>query len=525
MRTIETIHVDEAQYDELQVAHDELEAVFEANPDGLLVLDLDGRMTRANEALLALLGKSRDQVVGRSCREVLQTPICGSDLCPLHNPPQGNTAAKIETTITGEARAIPCLVSVRPVRSPDGTQTGIVESIRDIRERKRYEEALLESQQAAIRANENRDQFLRNISHELRTPLNGIIGMSSLLAGTQLDDQQRMFVNTVVTSSDHLLALVNDLLDFTRIEAGRLSLSESSLNVRDLAEELRLLFAWKAKERGLGFGVTVDEGVPSTIGTDRVRLKQVLSNIMDNAIKFTEQGAVRLTIRPGSDAEHLCYEVSDTGVGMESREVPSIFESFRQLDGSYARHRGGLGLGLSIARKLVQLMNGRIDVETTPGEGTTMSVRLPYRDHTRPALELETTSDTVISERSGRLVLVVEDEPINTLYLEELLHTHGCRVTSVRTGEEALIAVAKNRFDIALIDIGLPTISGIETARRIRERELTDGDGRIPIVALTAHAFDEDRQACMDAGMDDFLTKPLDESALFQTLDSLSRPA
>jgi len=226
-----------------------------------------------------------------------------------------------------------------------------------------------------------------------------------------------------------------------------------------------------------------------------------------------------------SEAEdHLCFSVSDTGIGMDPNDVSYIFESFRQLDGSYSRRRGGLGLGLSIANKLIQLMGGWINVETHPEKGTTMSVNIPNGEDSHAQHDHAAETGLPRSPENGLAVLVVEDEPINTLYLEELLHTHGCRVTSTRTGEEALSAVKRSSFDIALIDIGLPTISGIETAKRIRlwEQEL-GSSGHMPIVALTAHAFDEDRDACLAAGMDDFLTKPVDESALFGTIERLAR--
>lgn len=498
------------------------QVLFHTNPMPMLIIGSDGVVRAVNEAFASLTSQEAESVVGRTCCSAVCAEGSGTGACPVMKHRGDETAVQIETEIrAGDGSRIPAYLFAKPFHE-DEECAGIVATIVDLTESRSYQHALAESQQAAIRAEQNKDQFLRNISHELRTPLNGIVGMSSLLGATELSDQQRKFLDTVITSADHLLGLVNELLDFTRIEAGRLTLDGTEFAIRDLAEELRLRHAWLARERGLVVQITVDEAVPHRIVADRVRLKQVLSHLMDNAVKFTQTGTVTLEISVAQPANKLMFTVSDTGIGIPDDDVQYIFESFRQLDGGYSRRQGGLGLGLAIVKKLVQLMKGSIQVDTGPDRGTSVQVMIPLSMAGPVDSDLgPNQEDHSVPKKTPWSVLIVEDEPINTLYLVELLQNRGCIVTSTRTGEEAIAEFGKQEFDVALIDIGLPTISGIETAARIRRIERERGGRQTPLIALTAHAFDEDREASLNAGMDSFVTKPFVEVELFATIASL----
>ena len=393
--------------------------------------------------------------------------------------------------------------------------SSMVEGVQDEMLRLRFENSRIAAEReaalvAAQAAAEARMRFLANMSHEIRTPLNGILGMGRLLATGHLDAAQRRRVDTVIASGDHLLALVNGVLDFSKISAGKLEIERRPFALREAVGGAVSLLAARADERDIGLRIRVADSVPRWVEGDAARLSQVLINLVGNAVKFTENGHVAVNVRgvPGRDGaptSRLLFEVIDTGVGIAPADRERIFEAFQQGDDRTTRRHGGTGLGLAISKEIVQLMGGEIGCESTPGQGSRFWFRVEL-----PAVEAP-------PERAGKPangvtahLLLVEDNPINREIAKEALEFSGFVVACAEDGEQAVALSAEMAFDAILMDCQLPVLDGYGATQRIREREAAAGAKRVPIIALTANVMAEDRERCLAAGMDDYLPKPFD---------------
>jgi len=409
-------------------------------------------------------------------------------------------------------------------RTPDG---GMVSVYRDMSQK---EAQLSRAMQAAEAASEAKSEFLANMSHEIRTPLNAVLGLNGLLLKSPLNAEQRHHAELVQSSGQLLLSLINDILDLSRIDAGRIDLHPVSFDMHVVAGEVATLLQARAQAQGLRLNCSVDPEVPAHLVADAVRVRQVLLNLIGNALKFTEHGSVDLRVHYKStgDEHLLVMEVEDSGIGIAPEALPHLFERFTQADASAVRRRGGSGLGLAITREVVKRMGGEVSVRSTPGVGScfTATVRCESGEHAMPNVEAaagfaRASSWSTLSGAEGLRILVAEDNEVNQVVIEGLLNFLGHSPTTVGNGRLALERAAEGGWDAVLMDMQMPELDGLAATRAIRC--LTPPLNEVSIIAMTANARDEDQAACLAAGMNDFVSKPVNMKALQSALARASQ--
>ena len=506
-------------------------AIFEAAMDCIIFIDQDGRIVEFNPSSERTFGYSRVEVIGQEMTDVFvpagsRKRFRGNLLGYSSEGKMGSMLGRrLETPMTrknGDEFAAELFTQPIPL-DPGGT--GFAVFIRDITQRKMQEDALRKAVEAAESANKSKGLFLANMSHEIRTPMNAIIGMTEFVLDTQLTTEQREYLVMVLESSNSLLALLNDILDFSKIEAGKMDLEELPFNLRQWLAESTKSMAFRAKQKDLFIRCVIDPTTPDHLLGDPHRLRQILLNLLSNAIKFTERGGITVKVSPSRLDEGsvlLLFQIRDTGIGIPPEKCKTIFQEFEQADNSTKRRFGGTGLGLSICRRLVDLMQGRIDVKSVANEGSVFyfTARLGLRDNLVSTLEEslpeESAAGTTAAAVPSLKILLAEDSPMNQRLASGLLERKGHRVVVAADGKQAVEMFQRESFDLVLMDVQMPEMDGFEATVAIRAAE--DRGRHVPIIAMTAHAMKGDRELCLEAGMDDYLAKPIRASELYKII-------
>ena len=511
----------------LRESEERLRSLIECTRDWVWEVDAQGRYTYCSPRSRDLLGYEPEEIIGHMPFDLMD-PEEAQRVGPAFAAIARNREPLRDfenTNLHKDGHAVILETNGLAIFGEHGEYRGYRGMDRDITQRRRFESELRKAKEAAEAANRAKSEFLANMSHEIRTPMNGILGTVDLALGTELTGEQRDYLSMVKSSAESLMTIINDILDFSKIEAGKLDFESITFDLREAFDPAIRALALTASGKGLELDYCVAPEIPRHVVGDPGRLRQILVNLIGNAVKFTEHGRIAVRIEPAPvDGEEVALHLSvaDTGIGIAPERLECIFNSFSQADTSTTRRYGGTGLGLTIAHNLAERMDGCLTVESTLGQGSTFHcvVRLAR------AAETNATAESPIGERGTRparslrsgLILVVEDNPINQTISARLLKQRGFEVEIAGDGKQALQKFGQRHFDAVLMDVQMPEMDGFEATAGIREIEQSTGT-HVPIIAMTAHAMKGDREQCLAAGMDSYITKPVHPQELFDAID------
>ncbi|MFM7024131.1 MAG: response regulator [Flavobacteriales bacterium] len=502
----------------LKSAEEKLSTIISHTPVILFAANPNGELTFAKGRNLGSIMPGGDEFVGESVFEIfeghdefigqIKIALAGNEV--TQSIKFGNTVYQISCT---------------PRMGADGKLEEIVGIAYDVTKRAEAEESLLKAKLLAEQTSKAKQDFIANMSHEIRTPMNAIIGFTNLLEETTLDEVQRDYVKTIQVSGESLLALINDILDFSKIEAGKLFIEKEEFVLRDTLSSVERVLKGKADEKRLHLLINVDKDVPQVLLGDSNRLYQVLMNLVSNAIKFTDKGKVSVEVKKLSEKGNkvkLKFIVADTGIGIPKDNYESIFESFSQISSGTTRKFGGTGLGLAIVKRLLELQKGSIKVNSELHHGSSFEFELEYGVAKLNSSKSEKTLGKMVDIEAlkGKKVLLAEDNRMNQKLIENIMLSFGMDLKIANNGREVLDLLQNEKADILLLDIQMPVMDGFEVVDFIR-KNIKGSKGNIPIIAMTAHAFKEEREACLKAGMNDHIAKPIHKEELLRIMSSL----
>ncbi|MBI3314840.1 MAG: response regulator [Candidatus Omnitrophica bacterium] len=501
--------------------------VFERSPAGITVTDQHERITAWNPMVEKMLGMDRRDLLNKPVQD-LYPPDEWKRMRDLQIRKHGMLADIATKVIRKDGTMLDVNTSIAVLKDNDGHVVGAIGIMHDMTRQKMVEEQLMQAKLAAEQANIAKSVFLANMSHEVRTPMNAIIGMLDLTLDTKLNDEQKDNLEVAKDAADNLLSLINDILDLSRAEAGKIVVEEIEINAPDIVKNVGKGLSVLARNKGIDLVWNVDAGIPRQLVGDPVRLRQVLVNLVNNAIKFTHKGQVQINATMESLTAHDCvvrFEVIDQGIGIPKKNLATIFDVFTEAHNTTARRYGGTGLGLAICKKIVEMMRGAIWVESTEGKGSMFYFTIIFgvnpdlirhpahgQAHGQAAAQ-----DGLPDEVRHLRVLLAEDNVINQRVAVKVLEKFGWSVHIASDGQEVLDILNKQAFDVILMDDQMPLLTGVEAAQVIRREEKQTGH-HIPIIAMTANAMSGDREKYLAVGMDGYVSKPIDRQALYQEI-------
>ena len=511
-------------------------SILESTPQPLMILDRDGKVQRANRQAQILFGYNDKEMHGITVEELIPDKHRVAHVGQRQHYMNDTTSRKQiamrreVTILTRDGQCIPVDISLAYMET--NGEPLIIANLYDLSSRKAAEKAMAEAKAAAEAATKSKSSFLANMSHEIRTPMNAIIGMTHLTLQSPLSSKQRNYLEKVHCASESLLGILNDILDFSKIESGKLELQEEDFRLEDVMENLSNLIGLKAEEKGIKLQFAIDPRIPTALIGDSLRLGQILVNLGNNAVKFTNAGGEILITAALAEQEEeyvtLHFSVSDTGIGISEEQQAKLFTPFTQADPSTTRRHGGTGLGLAISKDLAAMMGGEIWLESTPGQGSIFHFTIHIRKQSgepspRKTYNLSPHAEpsAAIKTLQGRRLLLVEDNEFNQELALELLVSNGLSVEVAANGQEALAILENNEFDGVLMDCLMPVMDGYEATRKIREQEQFKD---LPIIAMTANNMAGDKERALLAGMNDHIPKPINISEMFNTLAKWLHP-
>jgi PAS domain S-box-containing protein len=486
---------------------------------GMARYDLQGRLTHVEHRFAEIFGRQPDDMIGLVSADFSNVPLQeGAGVHPIEFYFNNQVFEAPFKLVDGNTGWLLCTTA--PLFDDTGEVEGGVIVVFDITTRKRLEQEMIEARRAAEAGLELRKTILANVSHELRTPINAIVGMSILLAGTSLNEEQKNYLKTMRFSSDGLLVLIDDLLDVSRIEAGKVELEEIDFSVQENFSELTKALRLRAEEKGLKFEWMLDERISPRLMGDAHRLNQIITNLIGNAIKFTPNGSVRLEIvhvGESQDTQDVRFSVVDTGIGIAADRQSAIFQAFAQEDNSTTRKYGGTGLGLSISKRIVEMMGGELELTSEKNKGTTFS----FQVRLKKAKSVAPVKSEFSPNLQGARILLVEDNKVNQFLASALLKSWNAQVDISEDGEDAVERMRSTAYDLILMDLQMPIMDGFEATRCIRE-EL---HSKVPIIGLSANALNGERERSLETGMDDYITKPFQPEVLYEKIHGFVFPS
>lgn len=511
----------------LVASEDKFKKLLKYSYDVTTVLSADGIVKYQSESFARVFG-AEENIVGRSIFEFIHpddVPLVAAEL--RKGVERGGVSDFIEHRFLKADGSWMNVESIGNNMLQEPAIQGVVVNTRDITERKLAQMELLKAKEEAEAAAKAKTEFLSNMSHEIRTPMNAIIGITDLMLDKDMDKEAKHYLKSIKHSADNLLVIINDILDFAKIDSGKLSFEQIPFSLKNLLEEVKNTFMHKANEKQIALIVECEPMVPEYLKGDPYRLNQILFNLISNAIKFTEQGEVKLKVEINHQEQKQCrllFTVSDTGIGIPVSKQNAIFESFTQAYTDVTRKFGGTGLGLAITKNLVQLQHGTIMLKSTEGKGSSFFVELPYEVATAEQVSGEIQVEQMQKDLSGCHILVAEDNQMNQFVIKQILTKWGAHFTIVDNGLQVLKEMEKNRYDLVMMDLQMPEMSGYGATAAIRAKNSAVLNPSVPIIAITADAFIDTKLKVFESGMNDFITKPIDKDELYAKIIKHARP-